>query len=975
MLLADYLNSKDHNRKILIVGDTARAQALIRMHEKKGSMVRNVRCMTVSQMADVLYRYILSEDGFSEEYELLDRTEATMLFRGILLDNIGTFSYFNAEKMMDFVTAGEIFAKADIVRANGWNGKENDKADRISDLKKLISLYEDRLEADKLMDQTAKERFILEKMKVSADEMRSIFSAEISYLREDMNQLSGIESELLTLLVNASDPEVCLFNGKPSLDNMPDINGKASFYRGYGSFNEASYVACDILEKKHSFGDVTVLYSSSGQLSAISAALAGNGIPMRIVSDHPVTDNPYISLAGRIVSWAMSGYSERAMDDILLSPVICVKTDDGTGEMENALSGKKYYDHVLNARNRRDDGFVLGWGYERNREFVDHELKAVSTDAEKEVLNMHSELLGIFGENGKPYDEKNKVRPIDLYGKLLAFVEKYTVKGVDYAPAIDGLRRIGGAVGFEERSLPLSEAAQFIMDRLSGFSIKDPEDSKSVKVQSMSSWCALDRKNVYMTGLALKDMQGDTDESPVLTDHEMENYLSAGFVPTIKNKAAMKEKNILTTLATFAGESIVFGYSDYDTVGFCENNASSFFRDALNQFTGESVKNLPEFVYGNPTGVTGSTTVLAHEDRDSYDIRHETSSSTLEVLLDCPKKYAFDKVMHIPDNSFTECDYGSWLDALNRGSFFHSIAEKYCNDRLVRKASEAYETAVDESFVKTVTKDIEEETLLKAPCAFRQLADRETEELADNAIRYLQSLLDELAKSGSWRVLKAEQNFSGASYPIRGFDGSFHEFSFTGYIDRIDYCLDRSAEKCLIRIIDYKTGKKDKKEKEDSLGKLIQYAIYKKALMETGKAEDDSGNEVMLIDLVRNKVAELEEDDSVKAFEFEFDSFQYIFPLDRNGSEPISIEDSGLEGLNLVRLKSILAITASRHVYPDHKELVDLLGSLADDFPADAESIRKLETALTDGFSQETGYCQYCTYKHLCTNRKAGEIG
>jgi hypothetical protein len=49
----------------------------------------------------VLYRYILAADGYNEEYEFLDGTEAMMLFRGVLFKNIKSLRYFNNEKMMD----------------------------------------------------------------------------------------------------------------------------------------------------------------------------------------------------------------------------------------------------------------------------------------------------------------------------------------------------------------------------------------------------------------------------------------------------------------------------------------------------------------------------------------------------------------------------------------------------------------------------------------------------------------------------------------------------------------------------------------------------------------------------------------------------------------------------------------------------------------------------------------------------------
>lgn len=978
MLLKDYLNNTTHGRRILIMSDLVRGQALIRMHEEKtGQMVRNVTCMTIPQMTDVLYRYILAADGYDEEYETLDNTEAMMLFRGVLFKNIKGLHYFNNEKMMDLATTYEIYKKADLVRANGWNGEEKKaKNDRVSDLKLLISEYEEKLSADKLLDQVAKEKYVLEKIKTFAsaeDELRSVFSAEISYLAEDAETFNGIELELLSAFKNAEDAEVHAFENILSIDTLSNCKGKASFYKGYGSFNEASYVANDILEKAYPIGNVTVLYSSANQLPAITTALRGNGIPMNVVSNYPATDNAYISLTKKILDWAEADYSEKALDSILLSPVISVQVDDGSGSKVNALSGQKYYDHVLNARNRRDDGYVLGWGYERNIKFIEHEKSFVKDDFTKAVLKMHEALLGIFSDKGKPYGDKTKIRPITIYEKLVAFIEEYTSGGTDYAVGIDSIRRLATAVRMEERSLSLNEVLEFINEILSTVTVSDTEETTAVKVQAMGDWCLLDRSIVYVVGLSLKDMQGNTTESPVLFDDEMVSFLSTGYVPTIKNEADIKEKRLMYSLSSFDGESITFGYSDYDTVNFWENNASAFFRQALSAFGSGSIKDLTEFVYGNPVAPVGPIAIPSYKDKASYDVRLETSNSSLEVLLDCPKKYAYDKIMHIPDNEFTECNYGQWLDARLKGSFFHRIVEQYCNTRLVKKVSEAYETAVDKDSVIKIAKQLEKELLLEAPCAFEGLADRETSDMIDNATEYLQTLLDELNDTTEWRVLRAELKFIGASYPIKGFDGKDYCFKLTGYVDRIDYRIDKAAGKCFIRIVDYKTGKRDRKDKENELGKLIQYAVYKKALVETGNAEDSTKGVVPMQDYIRDIVAELEEDASIKGYDLEFDCFQYVFPLDKTSRNPIVINESDLEGMNIVRLKAILAILEHKHVYPDHKELVEALAALAADYPADASDINDLQSVLL-GNKNETENCTYCAYNYLCTNRKAGEF-
>lgn len=981
MQFKDYLNTKTHSRRILIVSDISRGQALIRLHEKHtGEMACNVSCMTIPQMADAVYRYLLSAEGYNERYEFLDNSAAMMLFRGIIIDNIKSLRYFNNEKVMDIATTSEIFSKANIIRANGWSGEEaKEKNDRVTDLKFLISEYEEKLVANGQLDEVAKEELVLSKLNAALDisaEIKTVFSAEISYLAEDVTILNGIEEELLAVFANATDPVINAFDDGLSLDKLSNCVGKASFYKGYGSFNEASYIANDILEKNIAFGDVSVLYSSDNQLPTITAALRGNGIPMNILTNYSAKDNAYISLAKRIIEWAASDYSEKKLEAILSSPVITVNVDDGAGNKINALSGQKYYDYVLNARDRREDSFVLGWGYKRNSLFIEHEKLAIKENSIIEILKMHEALLGIFGDMGKPYDDNNKVLPITLYEKLVAFLEEYSCNGSEYAVGIDNMRRLSGAIRFEERALSLKDTLEFIDGLLCGIKISDAATNASVTVQAMNGWRLLDRPNVYLVGLSLKDMQTNTTESPVLSDAEMESFLAKGYVPTIKNYALINERNLLFTLQSFSGEALTFGYSSYDTVSFCENNASGFFREALEAFGDCGIDALPEFVYGNPTGTAGTNSVAAWKEKAAYDVRHETSSSSIEMLLECPKKYAYDKLVHIPDNEFTECDFGKWLDAKNKGSFFHELFEKYCLDRLILSATKPYEAMVDETFVRRLAKEIEAEMLIKVPCAFEGLADREAEDVIKAAVKYLQKLLDDFNTSMSWRVLMVEQEFNDAEYSLVGFDGKTIEFKFTGYIDRIDYRIDKAEKKCFLRIVDYKTGKSENKESENELGKLMQYTIYEKAVMNTGKVEDGSKGVIPLLEYIRNRVADLEGDSSLLSYQFEFESFQYVFPLDtknEDGIEIIEICANELEGINITRLKAILAILDNKHIYPDHKELREGLQDLATMYPAEKDNINSLFDTLVDS-KEEVKNCEYCSYKYLCTNRKAGKI-
>lgn len=979
MLLKDYLDSRENKRRILIVSDLSKGHALLRKHEAlTGRLVHNVTCMTLAQLANKIWLYMQAEAGCAKREKLLDGTEALLLFRSVIFCNIEKLRYFGDENMMDFVMTKELFQMANLVRGNGWNGAEKEcDSDRIADIKLLISEYEKCLTEEKQMDTLALYRYVIDEIKTwkePASELWDIFGGDLSYLAEETECFSGVQKALLALLVKDTGEEVRLFDSGPAPETLTECKAKAAFFKGYGTFNEANYVVNDMMEKGLPFGSAEVLYSSASQLPALSAALQGNGIPMRVVSDRPAGENPYLAMVRRILDWAADGFSEKALEAVLACPVICVMITDENGEEWNALGGRSYFDHVIVARNRREQGFTLGWGYERNLEFLSHERMQENGAKNLPVLEMHAALLDIFGEDGKAYSDTNKVLPVTVYRKLVSFMERYTVKTTDYAVGMEGLRRMSEAVEFEKRTMPLSDVLEFITALSENVSVKDTESGEAVTVRCLGDWSVTERPNVYVIGLALKDMQGDTTESPVLSDEEIIHFWGEGYKPTVKHKAELREKNFYRTLQTFTGERIVFGYSSYDTVGFCENNPSGCFRDLLQMFCKTSVKELREFVYGNPAEAVFSECTIEINPREACEIREQTSNSSMEVLLDCPKKYAYTKEMYIPDNRFTESNYSTWLDSRLKGSFFHELMEKYAKARLIKPEPEAYEETADEELIKEIAEDIKTKMLAEMPVAFPKLAESETNQLVEAAKLYVQRLQGELNATG-WRVLAAEQSFLEAVYQVKAYSGSVYNFTFSGIIDRMDYRVDRIGKKIHLRIADYKTGRKSSKERDARLGKLLQHAVYRKALMVNGKCRDGQGNERLLSEVMREKVALLASLVDKDSYTLVFECFQYEFPMEPAGTLPLTISEAELEECNLTRLRAILTVVEEKKLYPDHREFYEELDNYKGKYAATDSGLSELVVRMSKDEGvlspDETSHCHYCEYKDLCGKGKA----
>lgn len=1001
MNIYEYLNINEQRKRILIVLDMGKEQLLFSRYESENKkMVRNVVCMTLHQAAEHIYIYEQSEAGYEMEYALPDNKQSMMIFRDVLLNNIAKLKYFTAENMLDMATVKDIYEKVQFVRGNGWSeGKVPADSERISDIRYLIDKYEEQLDNKKLMDEVGLYRYVcklIDSWKDKEKELYYALGASVAYLKEVIENYSAIERKLLMKLITGKDNQVDMFPDSIMAKDIAQKKPKALFYKGYGSYNEACYVANDILEKKLELGSVELIYSSSEQLPYIIAGLSGNGIRINITSDYPAADNEYISLVRRIIDWAEEDYSEKALEHILASSVICAKAGAN--------------DYILKARNRRNNSFILGWGYERNLQFVENERRQQEEESIydiKALLDMHNSLLDIFGEqleeggqiSRREYD---KVQPVTVYRKLVDFVAAYTYKRKEYSEAVSSLYKITEIMEYESRELPLAEALELIKEFISDITMSDKASSAAVNVHRLNGWTVLERPYVYMTGLSLKDMQGNTMESPVLHDNELEEFLGEGYKPTIKNVSRLREKNIYRTLYTFAGREITFGYSFYDTVGFCESNASNLYRELLLALSDKKIEQLPEFVYGNPCeavmvaadegntaneGNASDGDIVADEgiasdvEKAKEPVRLKTSNSTLEVLLDCPKRYAYRRILNIPDNEYNEIDYSGWLDARLTGSFFHEIAEKYVKEKLIKPSEYEPDELVDKDLIRDIADKIKKRMLKEVPVAFDKLADKKTEELIQYAVLYFAQLHKELKQTG-WQVLMAEQPFEAAKYKVRTYDDVEYDFSIDGIIDRIDYYVSADEKKVYLRISDYKTGRKSSKQAENSLGKLLQYTVYDKALMESGCYKDEHNNDTLL-NYIKKCVAGLQKNPQMEEWEYVFESFRYVFPMERKDTEPLIITADEIEGINLSRLKTILTAINRYKEYPDHIDLYNYVRQYKESYEADDIWLEALNNAM-DKFdskgnyvginTDEISHCRYCEYQNLCERRKAGEL-
>ena len=950
MRLKEFLDEQTQERRILIVSDTARAGQLFRRYEAAHRrIIRNVNPVTLKGIAEQFFHHVQAEHGPVPEYRLLSSTEAMMVFRSVLLKNTDRLQYFTDERMFNLRTSAEIYRKADLIRVNGIT-EEAERRPNFHDLILLNKVYEQELEQRRMLDDTALYQYVLER---TNDHSKELFGKSYGILQEDTDRLSGIQKKLLEkcfgtelITVSAFDEDTAEIKDASPFRNV-------QFFKGYGSYNEAAFIADDIAKHSDPLGRVLILYSSDAQVRPLQAALNANGLAAKYLSPYTIQNNPYMTLMRSMLEWSRTDYSEQALKKILGNDALLINGKKEDGEEINLVGDSHYFDYVIipGSRFSETDRVMLGWGYAHNAAFIRHESLQQYRQS-PELLKFHRELLEAFGDGEKAYDS---IRPACIYRSILSLLVKYTRPAPEKEALLEGLWETERAVVLEERDLPLSEGIDFLQELLEQLRMKDRENMSAISVRRISDWTVPDRPYVYMTGLALKDMQGADSESPVIRDEELVQYTGDGWKPTLQAQAELKERNLFRTLKLYSGEKISFGYSFYDTINVRESGPSSFYRRIYSLF-GEPKEQV--FAYGNPS--EGLVVHAEPESKAQAIILEKSSASSMGQLLNCPKQYYYVNIRKLPDHESPEPDDGRWLQASDLGSFFHAAAERYTKKKLIRPAGESIEEKADEALLSALFEELKEAYRLTVPAFSEGLTDQESDELLEDTVRYFNEVHTDLVHSG-WHALFAELRFRKAHLAVKTDEDTIVPFVYSGTIDRIDYRVDNDTKAVFLRIVDYKTGREENKENEEKQGILLQHAMYYHALMENEALTEDS---TQILDYVKKAVKEKENRD-LDDYRWLFDTFRYEFP--RDGGKVFSISRKEMEGLNLYRLIIILKMIQQYRYYPNIFEMYDLLDNVQDtDDPHWKDLEKILEKKVKELQRSDSAPCTYCTYADLC---------
>ena len=1057
MVPLNNLKTETMTKKVLIVSSVERANALMRRYEKKqNSFLVNLKADTIENLAKEIIMYSFSRKPSAEikdkEYDFpyiyINDDEGRMLFRNLLFGEAGkSLNYFTNETLFkSLATSNELLSKVNLVRGNGWKdenalkGLSDSRVDRISDLVTLVESYEEELNKGKNGKEYLDRIKAIDKaLEIMADYdeaeeiIETIFHSSFYVLKEDKDEFSGKELKFLERLEQLSGKEIeevyafgdgAEVDREVTVEDLSDLKGKTEFFKGFGTFSEAEYIANDIVSKKIPLGSVHVLYMADHQREALESALIGNGIDAAFVSGRTETGNPVNSLAMSIIDWARDNYSERALEGIFSNGYLSILVDDESketnsaetdleeGEVEeedlveaekeeieeteetedaeteaenaekkdevkkkNLLSGSKYFNYVVDGRWSVQR---LGWGFSRNRGYgkqilEDANIKATEDEKWKTkanelelIVGMHNSLLDIFcnspGDDFS-YSETDKLRPAIILDKMETFIKKYTRKSKTRNLGLDGLASIKKALLLDDTDYSLTECLSILEKLILSESTKEEERANAVKVEKLNNWIVLERDNVYLIGMALKDVESPVTQSAVLDDDEIESLLGNGFKPTAKAWIEKGRSSIYRTLATFSGERISIGFSSYDTNFFTENNPSTIYTSLLQALSGMDIDQVPVLEKGNPKeDKLLVDKKIKDTGFDKFDVEKMTSASKMEVLMSCPRRYAYESVYSIPDGSFNEFDGSMWLAPADSGILVHGILEEYISRVMIKPKTEDLGDEVDEATLCEIFEKGKEEAKNKVPYPSDGRAEKEAADKLEKIREYLDKLHKEMSIGGAdygWRPLEVELGFVDAEYPVVTYDSTPLTIKYRGFIDRIDYKLDDQNKKVWLRILDYKSGQKKYKESELKDGKLMQPVLYKHAVMDSGFIVEDDGKKVKALDYIKKKIEALEKN-NLKGWDIKCESAQYVFPI---YNEEL-IVDKAYDDCSVNRFKIILTAIDEKKTYPNAAEMEAFLDELENGKKETADILAQHRKKMYK--AGDYGTCDYCLYKELC---------
>lgn len=598
MLLSEFLNHNIKGRKTILANRVSYANDLLRKFNMKEKVnVFNVEAKSIFAIANE----IVIANSAINQVEIPEIVDGQGMV--YLLDEVMHQHRFDTitDACLSIKTIRDILNCMNEIRMNecteAW---DNCKDAKISDLKRIIELYEKNLKDKKVYDRASlfrKAIEIIQNDEVGYEELCQMIpwvanDAVIADLKS--NVWSDLERELISAIIEKmkTHNDFCFVEIEDcdcSEDISININKEdVSIYTAYGMANEVRQIAQLILEDKESvYGDCVVYYSSAVYLNYITATFEALHIPFVMTSGYPATELNLTQLLLDMIGAAKENFSYELLQKVALNPVMTFKNMTENNEdtiFLNPIWG--YYDALKGG---------IGWGRERyysykertdiegdkKNKITEKDPKLSQEDKEKvfhrvAASKMFAQFLvdycDVFDEGKTAYN---------ILCDMWEFVKKYTYKRNKEKGKISEsiFKQCTALEYFDNSDRSFQEKLELIEDFLQEMIVSDESDPGAVSVTPINGAQVVERKKVFFLGMSSANYTLDTKQSPILLDYEKQNFIkNAGSdtssVVLASRKNVKRRKAYIRTLAGITEGTIVFLLNNYDTTALREISSS-----------------------------------------------------------------------------------------------------------------------------------------------------------------------------------------------------------------------------------------------------------------------------------------------------------------------------------------------------------------------------------------------------------------
>lgn len=714
-------------------------------------------------------------------------------------------------------TAQAIVTEMLLIRENGLAAHIVNEGMRPL-FEQLFEAY-DRFLADKqAVDYTSLLRYLLEK--------EHHVTAHV--IVDHHVQLKNLERELVSLYgINVTNDEVT---------DHPDPLEKLNFVESYGFSNGVEHAITQIKASDNYLDEMYFVYTHADLLQPIYDKVKQHQLPATFASGIPIRFTEAYFFLETIVQYIENKEPVQKLKQLVNGNIF-----DLDKQIFNALqaeSGVTTGERLVAAAKK-----VIADGREQ---------RIVNEDADaKEKIDTFIERITALNKLVGDMQKRPKDTPRFLRQLIEAFFRNRSKREAIAASQIKDVLTASEYIYLSDKFIPsLTELLALVS--VQSLEVEN-EKPGHLHVSLLDDVGPLYRKRYYWFGMSMESFYIHGDASPFIAE---EKLLEAG-MQVGAARLLEKEKRFEQFMMNKSVEHTLY-FSVKHLERLQDNNPIKTYR-MYRELAKESVVKVgyPKSALGKerPADISlhieelPAKKALYKKAEEEKELLRLSASKATE-LIGCSRKFMYEEVLRLKDDTGHDIRLDSWLANNLRGNLHHEILELYMQRR---DEAGAREDALQSEIINKVFAEYER----LYPATYAQLIEREKER-ANKIIHMIEEEFDE-----AWEFVVAESAFGMEKeqpFFLELPDGKFIQMS--GFIDRVD----KQKETDLYRVMDYKTGKR---ENADALQITLYEEAYKQqyghevagSQFEFISGEDDDGKvKKTSLEVLMERLGTFEED-------------------------------------------------------------------------------------------------------------------